>query len=445
MEAGPVRIKTVTAYDQYERFRDQDNDFTPNVLFEAIVDDNANQWFQELNLSGELTETPFRWNAGAFYLQESLEVLNQDETQALSTDSTRYYTQDIQSWASYIDISWDFLDDFTLEGGFRWQQQINELFFSITPFLSNNPPPPINASRSWSAPTGEVGLTYRFNEEVNAYFKYVRGWKPGTWNTSAQAGREVSVAEPEVVDSWEYGVAGNWLDGALFLRANFFYYNYENKQEFVVDSEPGASPTLRVVNALGAEVYGVEAELRLQPLVGILPSAYDGLMLTLRPGWLEAKYLEFTLDQIRPLGFLGSIEVIQDFTGNQLQNAPRWSVSGTAEWTFDFGRFGALTPRYDFTWRDDTFFDTNEGLGAPDERGNTFLPEYAIGQKAFVLHNARLSYRSPEGKIEVFGWVRNITNEGYKQTAFDASAFSNVTINFIGEPRTWGMGVNLSW
>ena len=128
-----------------------------------------------------------------------------------------------------------------------------------------------------------------------------------------------------------------------------------------------------------------------------------------------------------------------------MQNSPQFSVSGTAEWSYDFGRFGALIPRYDFTWRDDTHFDTNESRGSKNNRGEIFLPEHAIGQRAFVLHNLRLSYRSPEGNIEISGWVRNLSNLQYKQTAFDASTFSQLTINYVGDPRTWGMGIVLNW
>jgi len=330
----------------------------------------------------------------------------------------------------------------------RWQSQTTDLFFQITRATSGEgvPPETTEGSETWNEPTGELQLTYRFNDDVSAYWKYVHGWKPGTWNTSAQTGtKAVTSAEPEIIDSWEFGMAGSWLDGALFFRGSFFYYNYEDKQEFIVDDEPGADPTLRVINAEGAEIYGVEAEVRVQPLVGWVPSDYDGLLLTVRGGWLEATYLEFSTEILRQVGIISNAKVTTDFTGNRMQNSPQFSVSGTAEWTFDFGRFGALIPRYDFTWRDDTFYDTNESLGSKDGQGRTFLPEFAIGQPAFVLHNLRLSYRSPEGNIEVSGWVRNLRDFAYKQTAFDASAFSGLTVNYIGEPRTYGIGIVLNW
>jgi outer membrane receptor protein involved in Fe transport len=104
-----------------------------------------------------------------------------------------------------------------------------------------------------------------------------------------------------------------------------------------------------------------------------------------------------------------------------------------------------LIPRYDFSWTDDVFFDPSEGFGAPNNQGATFLPEFAIGQKAYWLHNVRLSYRSPGSNIEVAGWVRNLTDEVYKTLAFDASVSAGLVGNFVGDPRTYGVSVAVAF
>lgn len=446
-DVGPVTLHSVSAYDQYSRFQERDQDFSPDIIFENILQDRAHQWFQEVKISGEFEETPFRWNVGGYYLREQLTTNLQSLTASLNTDSIRDYTQDLWSWATYADFAWDFLDDFTVEGGVRWNVQESDLFFTIGFANSgaNVGQPRFNGREVLMAPTGGIALTYRFREGVSAFWKYTRGWKPGTWNTSAQRGRFVSFAEPEEIDSFEWGLNGNWFEGNLTFRGSFFFYNYRNYQVFTVDDEPGAPPTLRVINAEGAENFGVEVDIRAQPLVGLVPSAWDGLVLTTRAGWIEAKFLEFSTDIIRNVGIIGALPIIQDFTGNSLPNAPRFTVSGAAEWTFDLGRWGTIIPRYDFSWRDDTYFDNNLGRGSRNINNEEFLPELTIGQVAYVIHNARLLYRTPEGNVEVAGWVRNIGNQAAKQTAFDASAFSNLTVNFVNLPRTWGVSIKLSW
>jgi iron complex outermembrane receptor protein len=212
----------------------------------------------------------------------------------------------------------------------------------------------------------------------------------------------------------------------------------------VVADEFMSPPTFSIINANDAEVYGAELDLRLEPLADLVPPELEGLVLTARAGWLESQFLDFTTSVKRP-GFGGGrpIDVQQEFTGNQLINSPRFKVSAAAEWTFDLGRWGAVIPRYDFAWTSDIFFDPNEGLGSETAAGELFLPEYGVGQRRYWLHNVRLGYRVPEGNIEIAGWCRNLTDEVYKTYAFDASTFANVVINFVGEPRTYGLDLTV--
>ena len=86
-----------------------------------------------------------------------------------------------------------------------------------------------------------------------------------------------------------------------------------------------------------------------------------------------------------------------------------------------------------------------EGRGAPDVVGDLFMPDYAIGQKAYWRHNLRLTYRSPDGSLELAGWVRNVANEVYKTLAFDASTAAGLVGNLVGDPRTYGISVTVSF
>ena len=71
------------------------------------------------------------------------------------------------------------------------------------------------------------------------------------------------------------------------------------------------------------------------------------------------------------------------------------------------------------------------------------LPELALGQSSYLLHNLRLSYRNLEGTAEVALWARNLTDVRYRDYAFDATAFSSLILNFVGEPRSMGIDFTL--
>jgi len=444
-DLGSASLRSVSAYDTYERYRDQDTDFTPNVLFESVGSDGAWQFFQEVELAGELEDTPLRWNVGGYYLMENLSFESKTITRVLSAQATREYEQDTTSFALYAGFGWDFLDDFTLEGGVRYQWNRAGLDFEL--FAVGAVPPPFAGEEVWQAPTGGLALKYRFTEDATMYWKYTRGWKPGTWNTSTNVQRGANAADPVTIDAWEAGLRGRWFDGRFAMGAAAFYYRYVDYQVFVVLSEPGTAPTLSVLNANDAEVYGAEVDIRLEPLVGWAPSFLDGLVLSARAGWLQTEFLKFTNDIIVYKSFFtGGITLVTvDYAGNPVINAPRFKVSGNAEWTFDFGRFGSITPRYDFAWSDAIAFGPNNSYGTPNLVGDTFLPQHTIGQRAFWLHNLRLTYRTPGGNTEISAWVRNLDNFAYKTYAFDASTFQNVTIAFVGEPRMFGLDITFNW
>jgi outer membrane receptor protein involved in Fe transport len=102
-------------------------------------------------------------------------------------------------------------------------------------------------------------------------------------------------------------------------------------------------------------------------------------------------------------------------------------------------------PRYDFSWTEDVFYGVNEGRGSSDLTGEPVLPDYAVGQREYWLHNARLAYRTPTGNIEVAAWIRNIEDTVYKSFAFDVSNFQKVVINFTGTPRTVGLDFRVTF
>jgi iron complex outermembrane recepter protein len=358
------------------------------------------------------------------------------------------YEQELHSAGFHATMSWDLLDDYTLDGGIRFN--LEEKTFDLTVR---------NLGRTgggddeefWSAPTGSLGLTYAVNAETSVYAKYTRGWKPGHFNASVlQLGQdsggdfaaEITVADPETIDSVELGAKTSWFDGRLGARAALFYYRYSDYQVFLLANEPGSAPQFEVINANDAEVYGAELDLDFEPV--------DGLEFNLRSGWLESQFLDFTDLRSQRVTLAGGTvfvrSVVVDFTGNSLPNSPRFKVSGTAQYAIDLGSLGTLTPRYDFSWTDKVYFDPSEGRGV---RALTIrqvpLSSSAIAQRAYIIHNARISYTPVGGHLELALWVRNFTDEAYKTYVGDASVGFSSLLNYVGDPRTFGGSLSVSF
>ncbi|MGH0030248.1 MAG: TonB-dependent receptor [Myxococcota bacterium] len=439
-----MTFTTVTGYDVYDRTADTDLDQSPNTLFEIDSEDNGWQIVQDLALTGALpgSELPFTWTLGAFGIAERIEANIENRfppnTQGLPDITTgREYTQDLFNVAGYASFAWDFWDDFTLDGGARYQWENRQMDLDR---FQGRPAPDRTTTRYtqdkiFQDPTGTLRLTYRFREDTHAYWKFSRGWKSGHFNATT-GDQGITVADPETINAFEAGLRGSWFTGRLNLNASVFHYEYDNYQIFTVEIPLNGAAEFVVINASDAVVYGAELDGVFRPL--------PGMFLQARFSWLESEFIDFVQRQAsqQQVG-TNSVVFVQevDNSGNRLLNSPQFKVSLTAEQTFPLGRFGSLTARWDGAWTDDTYYDATEGRGFPNFQGDQFLPENTIGQKAYWLHNVRVGYRTPDGSIELAGWVRNLTDQVYKTFAFDASALpaNKTTVYAVGEPRTYGM------
>ena len=450
-ELPNVSVSSITGYEHYDRERLIDADYTSNRIFEFAIEDDSYQVTQDLTFAGELDDVALGWDAGAFFLTRELDYQQNTLASGDIRGLIQEYGETVWSFGIFSGFEWKFADDFELAGGvrFNWERKRFDVE-TITTTLNRclNADTSCNAHVTESAPTGTLSLKYFFNDDVSAYAKYSRGWKGPQYNVgdSADTGSTSAItrADPESIDAFEAGFAGAWFDGRLELKGALFWYRYQDYQVFLITNDFGSPPQRRVENANDARVYGAELEGTLEPL--------ERLVLNARFGWIESRFLDFTRSNVRIVRSQGNpppppriFEVPIQYTGNRLPNTPRFKLSVNTEYTIELGRYGSLSPRYDFTWTDDVFFDPSEGRGAPNNDAELFLPDYTIGQKAHWLHNARLTYRTPGGNLELSGWVRNFTNETYKSLAFDASAAAGLIGNLLGDPRTYGASVTVSF
>jgi outer membrane receptor protein involved in Fe transport len=436
-----IHITTVTGYDHYDRFLDNDLDATPNVRFEFITTDNGWQFSQTVDVEGDVSEDiPIKWVFGGLFLYEELNVAVEgifDDIAAQAAVSLREYQQTLWSGGFHAGFTFDFWEKFALDAGLRYNWERKSMEYLLIQADTLNA---LLGLEVWQAPTGSVRLTYNFKETTYAYWKYTRGWKGGHFNaTGSEDG--ITNANPENVDSFEIGVHGSWFDGKFGVDGSLFHYNYENYQLFTSETRFRSNPEFVVLNASNAEVYGAELDLNFRPL--------DGMFLRISMSWLESQFLDYTQIQVsaRPLSFSGTViqnNEIQN-SGNPLLNSPQFKVSMTAQQDVPLGKLGTLTARWDGAWTAATNYDATNGRGIPNFEGEQFLPKYTIGQRSYWIHNIRLAYRTPSGGVEIAAWVRNVENFVYKNYAVDATIFNQTTIFFVGQPRTFGLSLSTSF
>lgn len=435
-------LRSITGFDAWDRFIDQDADFTPNAFFETeAARDNAWQVSQELNVTSEREDAPLRWEAGANALAENIENSRTTRTDAINfiRRVERAYEQNTLSFLVFGDLAVDFWDNyFTLDAGIQYNWIRKDFFTSEVAILAAES----TAREIWDEPTYTIGLTFHPTDSLSIFGKFTHGFKAGHFNTNTV--REAPAA-PELIDAFEIGFYGAWLDNRLKVRGALFHYDYENYQTFNFESQPLRFPQFEIINANAAEVIGAELEISMQPLVGVAPRPLEDFEISLRGGWLETQYLDFVDTQATQNQDGTVTQIVADFTGNPLANAPGLSFSGSLDWAIDVGRFGTITPRWDFAWTDDTPYDSTMGRGSVNVVGDAVKPRYTIGQHDYWIHNWRVSLTSADTRLEIAGWCRNATDERYKTYAFDATRVAGIIINFVGDPRTCGGDATFRW
>lgn len=434
-----VELLSITGFESWDRETDNDFDFSPNVNFERLVDDDGRQWTQELRLTGGAAgDGPFRWEVGGLLLYEELTELREfvfsEGANGILGQAIRDFDQRTISGLVYVDFEVELSEFFTLELGGRYNYERKEGHYDLTRAGLTAVD---NIDNEWDHPTGGVSLRYEPTEDLGFYVSYTHGWKSGTYSATVDLFSGVVVASPERIDAYELGWNLSLFDARLQLRGAVFFYDYFNYQLFTNNQSFGGSPEFVTINASSAENYGAELEATLEP--------WEGARAFVNFGWLESQFLLFfqrRVQEFREPGAGGNAVVVTQAisnTGNRLLNSPQFTVSIVASQDFDLGRLGIVTLRYNGAWTDDVYFDATGGVGVPNPEGRPVMPENGVGQEAYWLHGLGVDWAFAERAITISGWVRNLENTAYKRLVSDASAFQGTTINFVGMPRTYGI------
>ena len=447
--AENYKLEIIAGYERNHRKTQEDSDASPNPYLHSTWSNVAYQATGEVRLLSDYGDR-FEWQTGIFYIYENLSVDN--EFAISNRDFGQDYLQLTNSASGYLQTQFSLTDDFMIEGGIRysWESKSMDLrAFLLGLGNTQNETLTGYEAKSWGGLSGNVTFTWQMLPDASTYIKYSHGFKGGHFNGGAVTSRQaIDPVEPETVDAFEVGLKSTWLDNTLSVNLAAFYYDYNDLQVFVIRNAPAASgddsldlaapPIQKLINAQDARILGMEGSIEYSP--------WPDLVLHADFGILDSEYLDFydSITVTRRTGPRSGVkeELIQNYSGNRLIASPEFSVSGYVLYTLSLGRYGFLEPRYDFSWRDATFFDPTEGVGL-DPKLN--FPKYALGQPAFILQDFRLAWRSLDERFEIAGWVKNLANQQYRTDAFNLSTGFDLILEVWAEPRTAGVTVTMNF
>jgi outer membrane receptor protein involved in Fe transport len=436
---------SLTSVDGYDRLVEDEGDATPLIVFPAIYDDSAFQITQEFR--AEFEHDRFRWFAGLFFLYEKLDSFT-TFPDVIQFTIEQTFDQTLLSGAPYVGGAYDLTEEVSIEGGLRYNVEhknfgLGTVAQPTRPDATATEPIPFSeVEDTWTGLTGGLTLVYApewgwldtiRSDELSMYAKYSRGMKGGHFNASVtiadpeaggtnEANADILPVEPEFIHAVEAGIKSTWFDNRLTFNVAGFHYWYQDYQVFDIQNGAGELPLPRLLNA-DATVLGAEVEFEARPVPELfLQGAF---------GYLDSEFVDFAV--VKTVSTRRNPREPQLFVydGNPLIASPKFSFSGIAEYTLPLSRWGFLIPQYTFSFRSKQYLDPQ----ALDP----------ISQDPYWLHNARLTYRTPNERIEVSAWVQNFLDEHYKIDVFDLSRSFNSITEVWGDPRTFGVTVSYAW
>jgi iron complex outermembrane recepter protein len=430
-DLGPATLTSVTGWwrGKYESRGDIDGGVPAGpgfIPFSANSRDDVpdlDQLTQEVRIASNNDEG-LTYQAGVFYFDESLAIAsyNFGTPTTLTPNVTALQQQDSKAWGVFGSFTYPLTQQLSLTVGARYNNDRRRLDVGRTGVfgaIGNGFARVKDDNLTWDA-----SLTYAATDDINLYARVAKGYRAPSIQGRAlfvftTVQDAISVADSETILSFEGGVKANLGNKARF-NLSVFKYDLEDAQLTAVG---GTSNAARLINVDNVDGFGFEAEFEARPV--------DNMVLTAGLSYNRAKIDDpnafitgcgggcTVTDPVRPAS-----PGIFSIDGNQLPQAPKWSLNWTAGYGVPVGD-GEIYAFTDWAYR---------------SKVNFFLYTSAEFNDDHMLEGGlRLGYRTD--KFDLAGFVRNITND---VSAVGGIDFNNLT-GFVNEPRIWGVEASMKF
>jgi iron complex outermembrane recepter protein len=445
-DAGPVTIKSITAYREMEALFGRDGDGSPLPIVETNQAQDQNQISQEIQVIGASFDDRLNWVVGGFYFNEfgrddndvvltsglfgAFEALpgpingsplamptapggpGNPINVALDLDFDVFNEIDITSYAAFTQGTFDVTDKLSLTGGARLTYEKKDYFLNHFKVASMAPIVFMETvNDDWTAVTYEGTADYQLTDDMLVYAKASRGFKSGGFNGRPINDGSVGAYDPEFLFSIEGGLKSDWWDHRLRLNGAVFYYDYKDLQLTSVATDAFGALALIVINGGDAQAWGVEAEIEAQPI--------EGLDIRGSFGYIDLEYTRLEASAIAGAGIPG--------LGAALPKAPELTGSLSAQYTVPVQDYGNLSIRGDWTYRSENF---------PNVQNSQ-----AIKQRAHSIVNARIAFEDPDNGWVLAVFMTNVTNVRFVESGLSAITSFGTEEGFFSRPREWGVSV----
>ena len=354
-------ITNIFGYRKFESTSSGDIDATPLTLFHSEAEFDQEQYSNELRYAGTFDRMDL--TTGLYYFEQTLdytEIRNLPTTRPAALPASipwGFYgggKLDHTVWGAFANVDYSLTDKLVATLGVRYSVEekdgevvyirprlpcsvvqgtcspdgFNALIGAISPPGAPGEPNGFRDGDTWKNWTPKVGLQYFWNDNVQTYAHYTKGFRSGGYNFRItdlpiflqfvdQTGS--FGFDEEEVDSYEAGFKSQSVDGRIQLNGAVFFTEVANMQREV--NTAGASGVVQnILNTADASIFGIEFDGRVvltESLlasfnVGFMDAGYDDVFFDLTgDGVITDRDLNLDLPRVPPITY--GFGLIKDF------------------------------------------------------------------------------------------------------------------------------------
>ncbi len=415
-DLGRFTATSITGYREFDRYQPLDQGGSPAYIHEIRNWEDITSFTQEIRLASDDSWGPIDWIVGGFYSKDDNDFFSDTDFRDHASFSGFFESgsdQETEGISAFAQVDWRLHEKLKLSGGVRYTDEDRE--FTFHGMISGTGPVPLAEFTHPKLNTEEVGgrvaLEFTPNDNLLLYASFNRGFKSGGFPASiAFTANQLLPFKAEELLAYEAGFKSTLADGNVQFNAAGYYYDWNDMQaRAALDRiDPVSGQNVRVITlgtAGDVEIYGVEAEVTWQLTPELL--VYTGINV------MDAEIKS------------------GDYEDQTPAHAPDFTINGLVSYTASQSISG-FRP---FAQFDYSYTDSNQFI-LPNHPGAV--------QNSYTLLNARIGIRSDNGRWELAGWGRNLSDKEYFSEIFGpASGFLPGRLLY-GPPRIFGVSLSYS-
>ena len=449
-DLGSAKLTSITAFRKWNWWPHNDGDGTPLSITNVAQQQNFQRQFsQEFRLASSGHHF-IDYVAGLYYFWQTVPgdgitqygsdfatwsfnpattpaaAIAHFNTALTNAEADSYSVANTHSYAAYGQTDTHLTDKLTLTTGLRfthedkngeyvrWQNpnsvaQLSTLTAGqLAQFQLSNLS--FAAQDKNSALSGLATLGYKITPDVLAYGTYSHGSKSGGLNITA-GGAAQPVVNPEKVDNFELGLKSQFLNHTLTVNADAFLTNVKDYQANVSITTNNVTVQY-IANIPKVRSKGVEADLDYAPSKWVSVSASGA--------YTDAKYVSYAN---APAASESQSTAPQDLSGVALPGVSSFAYTLSGSFAQPLGGDIEGYVHADYLHRSSfNSTATNSIYG--------IVPAYGV-------LNARIGFRTANGRYDISLWGKNLANTNY-YTSRSESTYGLITAT-VGDPRTYGV------